>query len=189
MSLIRPFAGLRPVAGPRRRGRRRPPYDVLSTDEARALRRRQAVELPAHLQARDRPAAGHRPLRAARSTPRRAENLDRMLAAGRAGAGRGSPATTSTAWSWASHVQTGLVAAASVADYDANRIRKPRVHPPGQGGRPGAPDRGAQRPDRPGAAGLPAPRPRSTRMLGRGAAGSAGRRRRPPTTACATRSG
>ncbi|MCK7497983.1 MAG: DUF1015 domain-containing protein [Comamonadaceae bacterium] len=66
---------------------------------------------------------------------------------------------------------------------------QPRVDAPGQGGRPRAPDRGAQRPDRPGAARLPAPPAASTHILARGRGRTPRRRTSPPTTACATRCG
>src|SRR5512145_765714 len=128
MSLIRPFAGLRPAAG-RAAEVIAPPYDVLSSDEARQRAAgkpwsflhisKPEIDLPADMD----PYAPEVYAKAA-------ENLQKMLAAGvllRDDApcyyayrltmpGMGG--------NGGDHVQTGLVAAASVADYDSNRIRK-----------------------------------------------------------------
>ena len=59
MAAIFPFAALRP-APHAAAAVAAVPYDVVSTDEARALARRQSAELPARLARRDRFAAGHR---------------------------------------------------------------------------------------------------------------------------------
>ena len=128
MPLIQPFRALRPAPG-RAAEVLAPPYDVLSSAEARERAKRQAVELPAHLQAGDRPRSGDRPVRSRASTPRRRR--------------------TSTAWSrpacsirdakpcyyvyrltWRDRTQTGLAGVASLADYDTNRIRKHELTTP-----------------------------------------------------------
>jgi uncharacterized protein (DUF1015 family) len=121
MHLIRPFAGLRPAAG-RAAEVIAPPYDVLSTDEARAraagkpwsfLRvSKPEIDLP----------VGTNPY-APQVYAKAAENLSLML---REGILARDPAPCYYVYrlTMGAHMQTGLVAAASVADYDANRIRK-----------------------------------------------------------------
>ena len=121
MHLIRPFAGLRPASG-RAAEVIAPPYDVLSTDEARAraagkswsfLRiSKSEIDLP----------VGTDPY-APQVYAKAAENLGLMLNAG--------VLVRDAARCYyvyrqimGGHAQTGLVAAASVADYDTNRIRK-----------------------------------------------------------------
>ena len=121
MSLIKPFAGLRPASN-RADNVAAPPYDVVSTSEARVMVdgrpwsflhiSRPEVDLP----------KGTDPYSPAVYAKAR-ENLELMIAEGillrdpgvryyvyRLAMGR--------------HVQTGLVAAASVAAYDADRIKK-----------------------------------------------------------------
>ncbi|MCA1805956.1 MAG: DUF1015 family protein [Xanthomonadaceae bacterium] len=121
MSLIRPFAGLRPVAG---RGADvvAPPYDVLNSAEARARAAgkpwsflhisKPEIDLPEGIDPYD-PAV----------YAKAKENLDRMLAEGVLARDE-QPCYYVYRLTWKDHVQTGLVAAASVADYDTNRIRK-----------------------------------------------------------------
>ncbi len=119
--LLRPFAGLRPapqyaaeVAAP--------PYDVLSSDEARVLAEgkpwsflhisKPEIDLPAGTDL-------HAPAVYAKAR----ENLDRMVATGVL---RRDPAPCFYVYRlrMGKHVQTGLVGGGSVAAYDANRIRK-----------------------------------------------------------------
>ncbi len=121
MSLIRPFAGLRPVVG---RGADvvAPPYDVLNSAEARARAAgkpwsflhisKPEIDLPEGIDPYD-PAV----------YAKAKENLDRMLAEGVLARDE-QPCYYVYRLTWNDHVQTGLVAAASVADYDTNRIRK-----------------------------------------------------------------
>jgi uncharacterized protein (DUF1015 family) len=121
LSLIRPFAGLRP-APTRAADIAAPPYDVLSTNEARVRVQgkpwsflhisKPEIDLP----------VGTDPY-TAEVYAKAAENLGKMLAAG--------VLTRDTAPCYyvyrlimGSHSQIGLVAAASVADYNTNRIRK-----------------------------------------------------------------
>ena len=121
MHLIRPFAGLRPTPGHTAEVIA-PPYDVLSTDEARARAAgkpwsflhisKPEIDLP----------VGTNPY-APQVYAKAAENLGFMLSAGvlaRDAARRYYVYRLIMD----GHTQTGLVAAASVADYDANRIRK-----------------------------------------------------------------
>jgi len=121
MHLIRPFAGLRPASG-RAAEVIAPPYDVLSSDEARARAAgkpwsflhisRPEIDLP----------VGTDP-HAAEVYAKAAENLGLML---RKGILTRDPARCYYACRlvMGGHSQTGLVAAASLADYDTNRIRK-----------------------------------------------------------------
>jgi len=121
MTLIRPFTGLRPAPG-RAAEVAAPPYDVLNTEEARNRARgrpwsflhisRPEIDLPPGTDqyAPEVYAKGR-------------ENFDKMLAEGLL--------VRDQVESYyfyrlimGDHVQTGLVAAASVADYDTNRIRK-----------------------------------------------------------------
>jgi len=124
MSLIKPFRGLRPAPG-RAADVAAPPYDVLSTDEARQIVHgaegrpwsflhisKPEIDLPPETD----PYAPEVYAKAA-------ENLDRMLDAGVL---QRDAADCYYAYrlTMGSHVQTGLVAAASVAAYDGNRIKK-----------------------------------------------------------------
>ena len=119
--LLRPFAGLRPapqyaaeVAAP--------PYDVLSSDEARAL----AAGKPWSFLHISKPeidlAEGTDPTSAAVYAKAR-ENLDRMVAAGVLQRDA-KPCFYVYRLQMGDHVQTGLVGGGSVAAYDSNRIRK-----------------------------------------------------------------
>jgi uncharacterized protein (DUF1015 family) len=121
MSLIRPFAGLRPAPS-RAAEVAAPPYDVLSSAEARVRAAgkpwsflhisKPEIDLP----------AGTDPY-AATVYAKAAENLGRMLAEGVL-VRDASPCYYAYRLVMGSHSQTGLVAAASVQDYNTNRIRK-----------------------------------------------------------------
>ena len=129
MSLIQAFRGLRPAPG-QAGAIAAPPYDVLSSDEARQRAAgkpwsflhisKAEIDLP-------REVDPHAPAVYAKA----AENLQRMLAAGVLVrddapcyyAYRLTMPGMNDA-NGGDHVQTGLVAAANVADYDSNRIRK-----------------------------------------------------------------
>lgn len=125
MSLIRPFRGLRPAAG-QAGAIAAPPYDVLSSDEARVRAEgkpwsflhisKPEIDLP-------RETDPYAPEVYAKAT----ENLAQMLAAGvlvRDGTPCYYAYRLTMPGAGGDHVQTGLVASASVADYDSNRIRK-----------------------------------------------------------------
>ena len=121
MSLIRPFAGLRPAPA-RAAEIAAPPYDVLSTDEARVRAKgkpwsflhisKPEIDLP----------VGTDPY-AAEVYAKAAENLEKMLTEGVL-VRDAAPCYYVYRLIMGSHTQTGLVAAASVADYNTNRIRK-----------------------------------------------------------------
>jgi uncharacterized protein (DUF1015 family) len=120
-ALIRPFTGLRPrsedaaaVAAP--------PYDVLSSDEARVRAAgkplsflhisKAEIDLP--------PEVDHY---APEVYAKSAENLKKLIASGVLFRDE-KPCYYAYRLVMGAHTQTGLVAAASVADYDTNRIRK-----------------------------------------------------------------
>ncbi|MGC3964716.1 MAG: DUF1015 family protein [Rhodocyclaceae bacterium] len=121
MHLIQPFAGLRPAAG-RAAEIVAPPYDVLSSDEARVRANgkpwsflhisKPEIDLPAGTD-----------LYSPEVYSKAAENLARMREAGVL-VQDASPLYYAYRIIMGEHVQTGLVAAASVADYDKNRIRR-----------------------------------------------------------------
>lgn len=121
MSLIRPFPALRPAPG-RAAEVIAPPYDVLSTEEARVRAQgkpysflhisKPEIDLP----------AGTDPY-APEVYAKAAENLKAMIASGVLKQDE-APYYYVYRIQMGAHVQTGIVAAASVADYDTNRIRK-----------------------------------------------------------------
>ena len=121
MSLISPFAGLRPLAE-RAADVVAPPYDVLNSDEARARAQgrpwsflhisKAEIDLP----------AGTDPY-APQVYTRAAENLRHMLDAGVL-VRDSQPCYYIYRLRMGKHVQTGLVAAASIEAYDSNRIRR-----------------------------------------------------------------
>ncbi len=121
MTLIRPFAGLRP-ASDRAADVIAPPYDVLSTEEARVRAKgkpwsflhisKPEIDLP----------AGTDPHSAAVYAKGK-ENFRKMISEGML---RRDPESYYYVYRlvMGTHRQTGIVAAASVSDYDTNRIRK-----------------------------------------------------------------
>ena len=121
MHLIRPFTGLRPASN-RASDVAAPPYDVLSTAEARVRAEgkpwsflhisKPEIDLP----------EGTDPY-APEVYAKAAENLKKMLAEGVLARDE-SPCYYAYRLIMGGHSQTGMVAAASVADYDTNRIRK-----------------------------------------------------------------
>ncbi len=121
MPLIKPFAGLRPAPGHAAEVAA-PPYDVMNAAEARAMVEgrpwsflhisRPEVDLPAEIDP-------YAPEVYAKAR----ENLDLMLTEGVL-VRDPTPRYYCYRLTMGDHVQTGLVAAASVAAYDADRIRK-----------------------------------------------------------------
>ena len=121
MHLIHPFKGLRPPAD-LAAAVAAPPYDVLSTEEARA----RAAGRPWSFLHISKPEIDLPPSVnpfSAQVYARATENLQRMLTEGVL---ERDPEPCYYAYRLAmrDHVQIGVVAAASVAHYDANRIRK-----------------------------------------------------------------
>ena len=121
MSLIKPFAGLRPAAG-RADDVVAPPYDVMNAAEARQLAEgrpwsflhisRPEIDLPVDTDP-------YAPEVYAKAR----ENLDHMIAEGVL-ARDSKPCYYAYRLTMGSHVQTGLVAGASVEAYDNDRIKK-----------------------------------------------------------------
>lgn len=121
MSLIRPFPALRPAHG-RAQEVIAPPYDVLNTEEARALAEGRPWSF-LHISKPEIDLPPDTDPYAAVVYAKAAENLKKMLDAGVL---KQDEQVCYYAYRiiMGEHVQTGLVAAASVADYDVNRIRK-----------------------------------------------------------------
>ena len=121
MSLIKPFTGLRPVAG-RADDVVAPPYDVMNEAEAREMVQgrpwsflhisRPEVDLP----------EGTDPY-AAEVYAKGRENLDHMVSEGVL-AREDRPSYYVYRLTMGNHVQTGLMAVASAEAYDADRIKK-----------------------------------------------------------------
>ena len=121
MSLVRPFAGLRP-AKQQAEAVIAPPYDVLNTEEARERVEgkpwsflhisKPEIDLPPGTDPYD-----------ASVYAKGAENLAKMIQEGIL-IRDPKPCYYIYRLNMKGHIQVGLVAAASVADYDTNRIRK-----------------------------------------------------------------
>ena len=121
MSLIQPFRALRPAPG-RAADVAAPPYDVLSSEEARA----RASGRPWSFLHISRPEIDLAPdidPHASEVYARAAENLARMVDSGVLARDE-APCYYAYRLVMGSHAQVGVVAVASVADYDRNRIRK-----------------------------------------------------------------
>jgi uncharacterized protein (DUF1015 family) len=121
MPLIRPFAGLRPAPG-RAAEVIAPPYDVLSSEEARA----RAAGRPwsfLHISKPEIDLPAGTPPYADEVYAKAAQNLGVML---RQGILVRDPAPCYYVYRlvMGGHTQTGLAAAASIAEYEADRIRK-----------------------------------------------------------------
>jgi len=121
LHLIRPFAALRPVPE-RAVDIAAPPYDVLSTEEARAQAAGNAWSFLHISKAEIDLAPGADPY-APEVYARAAQNLRRMIAE-RVLVRDREPSYYVYRLIMGNHVQTGLVVAASIAAYDSNRIRK-----------------------------------------------------------------
>ena len=121
MSLVRPFPALRPAAG-RAPEVIAPPYDVLNTAEACVVSEGRPWSF-LHISKPEIDLPPETDPYAPQVYAKGAENLQKMIAAGvlvqDAQAGYYAYRLI-----MGEHVQVGLVAAASVADYDTNRIRK-----------------------------------------------------------------
>ncbi len=121
MTIIAPFRGLRPATG-RAADVCAPPYDVLDSAEARERARgrpysflhvsRPEIDLPPDIEPHD-PAV----------YAKAAENFRAMIEQGVL-VREDKPVFYAYRLNWRDHQQTGFIAAASVAAYDANRIRK-----------------------------------------------------------------
>ncbi|MDP2809718.1 MAG: DUF1015 family protein [Rhodocyclaceae bacterium] len=119
--MIQPFRGLRPAPG-RAADVAAPPYDVLSSEEAR-LRAAGRPWSFLHISKPEIDLPADTDPTAPAVYAKAAENLEKMLAAGVLVRDE-APGYYAYQIQMGDHVQTGLVAAASVAAYNANRIRK-----------------------------------------------------------------
>lgn len=119
--LLRPFSGLRPAAEYAAEVAA-PPYDVLSSDEARQLASGKPWSF-LHISKPEIDLPEGTDIYAPAVYAKGAENLGRMVSAGVL---RRDPAPCFYVYrlEMGEHVQTGIVGGASVAAYDANRIRK-----------------------------------------------------------------
>src|SRR3954447_1785267 len=127
MSLILPFRALRPAPG-RAAEILAPPYDVLSSAEARERAKgkpwsflhvsKPEIDLEPTIDPHDRAVYA-----------KAAENLDRTIAAGLLIRDT-TPGYYAYRLTWGERQQTGLAAVASVADYLTNRIRKHELTTP-----------------------------------------------------------
>ena len=121
MTLIRPFRALRPAPG-RAAEVLAPPYDVLSSAEARERAKgkpwsflhisKPEIDLDPAIDPYERAVYA-----------KAAENIGRMIAAGVL-IRDAKPCYYVYRLTWRDHTQTGLAAVASLADYATNRIRK-----------------------------------------------------------------
>jgi uncharacterized protein (DUF1015 family) len=127
LTLIRPFRALRPAPG-RAADIIAPPYDVLSSDEARARAKgkpwsflhisKPEIDLDPAIDPHDGAVYA-----------KAAENLERMIAAGVL-IRDAKPCYYAYRLTWRDRRQTGLAVIASIADYDTNRIRKHELTTP-----------------------------------------------------------
>jgi uncharacterized protein (DUF1015 family) len=127
LSLLKPFRALRPAPG-RAADILAPPYDVLSSAEARARAKdkpwsflhisKPEIDLDPAIDPYDRAVY-----------EKAAENLQRMIAAG-AVIRDDEPCYYVYRLTWRDRVQTGLAAVASLADYATNRVRKHELTTP-----------------------------------------------------------
>ena len=127
MPLIQPFRALRPAPG-RAAEVLAPPYDVLSSAEARERARGKPWSFLHVSKAEidlDPAIDSHDPAVYAKAK----ENLDRMVAEGVL-IRDATPTYYVYRLTWRGHAQTGVAAVASVADYDTNRIRKHELTTP-----------------------------------------------------------
>jgi len=121
LSLIRPFRALRPAPG-RAADVLAPPYDVLSSAEARVRAKgkpwsflhisKPEIDLDPTIDPYDKAVYA-----------KAAENLENMMSVGVLTRDR-KPCYYVYRLTWRDHVQTGLAAVASLEDYATNRIRK-----------------------------------------------------------------
>ena len=121
MSLIRPFPGLRPALG-REQEVIAPPYDVLSSEEAKARARGKPWSF-LHISKPEIDLPPNTDPHANAVYKKGKENFERMISSGVL---RRDHSCNYYLYRliMGKHTQTGLVVVASVADYEVNRIRK-----------------------------------------------------------------
>ena len=121
MSLIKPFRGLRPVAG-RAEDVVAPPYDVVDRAEAKALVKDRPCSF-LHISRPEIDLADAVDPYDPKVYAKGRENLDRLVAEGVLGR-EDRPCYYAYRLTMGEHVQTGIVATASVEAYDRDRIKK-----------------------------------------------------------------
>ncbi len=121
MPLIKPFTGLRPAPG-RESDVAAPPYDVMSAGEARQMVQGRPYSF-LHISRPEVDLPGDTDPYAPAVYAKARENLDRMIAE-RVLVRDAAPYYYVYRLTMGKHLQTGLVAAASVAAYDEERIKK-----------------------------------------------------------------
>jgi uncharacterized protein (DUF1015 family) len=121
MPLIQPFRGVRPAAG-RAADVAAPPYDVLSSAEARVRAAGKPYNF-LHISKAEIDLPPDTDPYSAAVYAKSGENFRRLIADGIL-IRDAMPCYYAYRLTMGGHVQTGVVAAASVADYDSNRIRK-----------------------------------------------------------------
>ncbi|HTP93420.1 MAG TPA: DUF1015 domain-containing protein, partial [Xanthobacteraceae bacterium] len=121
MALIKPFRALRPAPG-RAAEVLAPPYDVLSSAEARVRAEGRPWSF-LHVSKAEIDLDPSTDVHDSAVYAKAAENLKRMVAAGVL-LRDDQPSYYVYRLTWRGHVETGLAAVASIADYASNRIRK-----------------------------------------------------------------
>ena len=186
MATLHPFRALRPKPADAARIAA-VPYDVVSTDEARALADGNPLSFLRVSRAGARAARRHRSVRG-RRLPARGGQF-RGAARQRRWCSRTSRASTSIGCGWAATTQTGSRRLLFARRVRPRRHQEARADAARQGGRPHAPHARARRADRSGVSHLPRRRTTSIasppRVTATARRSSISRRR----TACTTRSG
>ncbi len=121
MTIIAPFRGLRPAEG-READVCAPPYDVLNSAEARQRAEGKPWSF-LHVSKPEIDLPEDTDPYAPEVYAKAGENFRRMIDEGVL-VREEKPVYYAYRLTWGDHVQTGFIAAASVADYDSNRIRK-----------------------------------------------------------------
>ena len=185
MTLISPFRALRPAPG-RAAEILAPPYDVLSSAEARERAKgkpwsflhisKPEIDLDPAIDPYDKAVYA-----------KARENLDRMVKGG-ALIRDAKPAYYVYRLTWNGRVQTGLAAVASLADYATNRVRKHELTTPVKEDDRVRQIEAVNAQTGPVMMGYP-PAPEIDAHAGEGQRRRAAMSTSPPTTACATRCG
>jgi uncharacterized protein (DUF1015 family) len=121
MTLVRPFTGLRPLTE-RAAEVAAPPYDVLSSEEARARAAGKPLSF-LHISKAEIDLPPDTDIYSPAVYAKAAENLGRLIDDGIL-TRDATPCYYAYRLVMGTHSQTGLVVAANVVDYDSNRIRK-----------------------------------------------------------------
>ena len=185
MAVLAPFRALRPAPSAAARVAA-VPYDVVNTDEARALAAGNPLSF-LHVSRAEIDLPAGTPIRTPTTVYARARRELRAAEARRAARRRGDgQRSTSIACAWASMTQTGVAACFSLDEYDRDVIKKHERTRPRQGGRPHPAHARPARADRAGVSDL-STRPRDRSHRGRASRRDAALRLHRRRTACSTR--